>query len=94
MHGPGVFQPVRAGFYLQTQADGSAHWLAVNTGDRAMSALNVTAASPMRPGKADTAVAASRWEAVRVWPPWVYLALAAFLFCALEWWGFDRRRTE
>ena len=43
--GPGVFQPVRNGFYLRRDADGTIAWLAVNTGDRTMSALNAPGAA-------------------------------------------------
>ena len=93
LHGPGVFQPMQNGFYLKTNSDGSTRWLAVDTGDRGQSALNALPGSPASPAPPATAGPAV-WEAVRVWPPWVYLALAAFTFCALEWWGFHRRRTE
>ncbi len=96
--GPGVFQPVRNGYYLRRSADGTDAWLAVNTGDRTMSALNApgaAAAASSEPAPAPTAARlAGWWEAARVWPPWVYLALMAFALCALEWWGFHRRRTE
>ena len=95
MTGPGVFQPLRDGFYLRRDAGGADIWLAVNTSDRAMSALNA-AHLDVRPQAAINAlpVANSVWDAVRVWPPWVYLALIGFTLCALEWWGFHRRRTE
>ncbi len=92
--GPGVFQPVRSGFYLRHGADGTDAWVAVNTGDRTMSALNALGAVV----SSETAPTGARfvgwWEAARVWPPWVYLALLAFALCTLEWWGFHRRRTE
>ncbi len=96
MTGPGVFQPVKNGFYLRHGADGTDAWLAVNTGDRAMSALNAPGeATAAESAPAPTAARfAGWWEAARVWPPWVYLALIAFTLCALEWWGFHRRRTE
>ena len=95
MVGPGVFQPLRAGFYLWRDASGLDTWLAVNTSDRAMSALNA-AHAVTGPQAATGAVPAtvSVWDAARIWPPWVYLALTGFVFCALEWWGFHRRRTE
>jgi hypothetical protein len=32
--------------------------------------------------------------ALTSWPIWRYLALAALLLFALEWWLFHRRRTE
>ena len=72
-------------------------WLiGVDTNDRAMSALNAPGAAAT-PGEAPAPAAARLagwWESARVWPPWVYLALVAFILCALEWWGFHRRRTE
>ncbi len=93
--GPGVFQPSQNGFYLRHGADGSDAWFAVNTADREMSALN----APGPDGSVATLDsssldAISTWAAVRAWPPWIYLALAGFVICALEWWGFHRRRTE
>jgi hypothetical protein len=97
--GPGVWQPAQNGFYLRRKADGTSRWMAVNTSDREMSALNAPAAAD-GPGHTPSAAmrapafAAAWWDAVRVWPPWVYLALAAFALCTLEWWGFHRRRTE
>ena len=92
--GPGVFQPERNGFYLRTARDGSTHWLAVNTGARDQSALNAHSGVATAASAPTGSPVTSRWEAVRVWPPWVYLALMAFAVCALEWWGFHRRRTE
>ena len=92
--GPGVFQPMHNGFYLRTSSDGSTRWLAVNTGDRAMSALNGPVGASVPTDPTVGLGASGGWEAIRIWPPWVYLALAAFAFCALEWWGFHRRRTE
>ena len=93
--GPGVFQPLQDGFYLRRGPGGTDTWLAVNTADREMSALNgpmpnasATASNTFPPGTGST------WAAARVWPPWVYLALAGFVICTLEWWGFHRRRTE
>ena len=95
MDGPGVFQPVKNGYYLRRGADGTPSWFAVNTGDRAMSALNAPAATtPAAAPEASAASYAGWWESVQVWPPWVYFALVAFALCALEWWGFHRRRTE
>ncbi len=93
IHGPGVFQGLHNGFYLRMDRDGSTRWLAVNTGERDQSALNAPAG-----GTPSTVPVATlepgHWETLRVWPPWVYLALTAFAVCALEWWGFHRRRTE
>ena len=95
VRGPGVFQPMRDGFYLRRGADGSARWFAVNTGDRTMSAVN----APVPPGgtaktESEPAVSGGGWPVSATWPPWVYLGLLAFALCALEWWGFHRRRTE
>ena len=94
--GPGVFQPVKNGYYLRRGADGGEAWLAVNTGDRTMSVLNAPGAKPdSAPSEAPGVTRfAGWWESVQVWPPWVYLALVAFALCTLEWWGFHRRRTE
>ena len=95
--GPGVFQPMRDGFYLRRSADGLDSWLAVNTSDREMSAINANPAGPATSSAhpAETiASGAPAWDAVRAWPPWIYLALAGFVLCVLEWWGFHQRRTE
>lgn len=97
--GPGVFEPTQDGFYLRRTAGGPDRWLAVNTGDRAMSTVNAPGAVPGGSNAAGTAAvvnapAGVAWSAGTVWPPWVYLALLAFALCALEWWGFHRRRTE
>ncbi len=95
LRGPGVFEPLHNGFYLRKNADGSTRWLAVNTGDREQSTLNAAPGGPAPAAPAAAPTNASvHWEAMSVWPPWVYLALGAFVFCALEWWGFHRRRTE
>jgi hypothetical protein len=96
--GPGIWQPSQNGFYLRRAPDGTSRWTAVNTADRTMSELNAPAAAPAIGVKAPDAAMPTRlaawWEAARVWPPWVYLALGAFALCTLEWWGFHRRRTE
>ena len=93
--GPGVYQPLQNGFYLRHGADGVDTWLAVNTADREMSALNaLSAGEPVAASGSASRETGSTWAAVRAWPPWVYLALTGFVICALEWWGFHRRRTE
>ena len=95
--GSGVFRPMHNGFYLRTKADGSTRWLAVNTADSAMSSLNAGPTAGAVPSSSTLPAATAEfggWEALRVWPPWVYLALLAFVVCALEWWSFHRRRTE
>ena len=93
--GPGVFQPMQAGFYLRRGADGTDHWLAVNTGDREMSMVNAAPAIAT-PGRLPLGSAApvGEWRVVGAWPPWVYLAFFAFILCTLEWWSFHHRRTE
>ena len=96
--GPGAFQPLANGFYLLRTAGGADRWLAVDTLDRTMSAVNAPAqthiAAAPAPGASQPVVAGERWELLRVWPPWMELALLAFVLCTLEWWGFHRRRTE
>ena len=93
--GPGTFQPLRAGFYLRRGADVSASWFAVNTADRTMSAVNAPVPAPAtQKTNAESAATGGEWQVTAAWPPWVYLALLAFALCALEWWGFHRRRTE
>ena len=96
--GPGTFQPLANGFYLLRESGATDRWLAVDTLDRKMSALNEdvlngngTAATTSRQFPTIT----STWlDLIRAWPPWVELALIAFVLCTLEWWGFHRRRTE
>lgn len=100
LDGPGVFQPLENGFYLVRRANAATagdRWLAVNTDDFAVSTLNV----PPTPSAADTlavlttAAPGGWWEsALHARPPWVTLALAAFILSSLEWGWFHRRRTE
>ncbi len=78
-----TWQPARNGFYLLRDSDGRERWAPVNTGDRAMSMFS---AAPL--------AAAPPAVHFPVWPPWIYLALAAFALCLGEWWSFHRRRTE
>ena len=102
LRGPGAFQPLQNGFYLLRGPSGD-RWLAVNTDDPQMAQLN--SAEP--PGTAaylatgtsragpDFSANPPRWsDLARGWPPWVWLAGGAFIFSALEWWLFHRRRTE
>ena len=93
--GPGVFQPMENGFYLRRGADGAERWLPVNTGDPEMSMVNAPVGA-VGPGteRTEATTGGGEWPAVGASPPWVYLALLAFALCALEWWGFHRRRTE
>jgi hypothetical protein len=95
--GPAAFLPETNGFYLLRAANGADRWLAVNTGDRAMSDLNEAPAggTPLPKESGPLPAPAGGWRiALGVWPPWVYLALAGFVLCTLEWWGFHSRRTE
>lgn len=87
--GPAVWQPASNGFYLRRDAEGRESWVAVNTGDRAMSSLNAEA--PVAPPAANAAAPAVRFPE---WAPWAYLALAGFALGLAEWWSFHRRRTE
>jgi hypothetical protein len=84
------FVPLRSGFYLRQAADG-AHWLAVNTFSEAEANLRGGADSP---AESTPALPAASLAAVGSWPPWVYLALAAFVLFTGEGWLFHRRRTE
>ena len=98
MAGPATFQPLENGFYLLRERGGTERWLAVDTLDGEMCAVN--GARPAGQGAAPApafALAVSGapwWDVLRVWPPWVELAFLAFVLCTLEWWGFHRRRTE
>ncbi len=83
------FQPLANGFYLLQQAAGS-RWIAVNTFSEAESNLRAEAATPF----AETAPPALSFALRAGWPPWIYLALAAFALFTFEWWLFHRRRTE
>ena len=97
--GPAQFQPETNGFYLIRAADGADRWVAVNTFDPDQSALNdpgaPAAAAPVAASRPLLAGALDGWWATAgVWPPWMYLAGAAFVLFSLEWLGFHRRRTE
>jgi hypothetical protein len=94
--GPGTFQPLANGFYLLRSREGGERWVAVDTLDPAMSTLNNPAAA-VPEGHAAPATDGSMlsgWDIWHAWPPWMELALVAFMLCTLEWWGFHRRRTE
>ena len=93
--GPGVFQPMQNGFYLTNGR--RRHPPLAGREHRRPRDVRVERAcqrSLRRPSGQSLLEESSQWEAMRVWPPWVYLALGAFTVCALEWWGFHRRRTE
>ncbi len=84
------FQPMSSGFYLLQESEG-ARWVAVNTfneveSDLRQGSVSEPAAAPKMPKLALGTFSA--------WPPWIYLALAAFALFTLEWWLFHRRRTE
>jgi hypothetical protein len=85
-----VFEPLTNGFYEIQSREGS-HWMAVNTFNEAESDLRATSAVPAAGNPALPAVSLAR---VAGWPLWQYLALAALLLFAMEWWLFHRRRTE
>lgn len=96
--GPGTFQPLKNGFYLR-RAGGNDQWLAVDTLDREMSAVQATQKSEQTPAAptlpAIPVIAGHWWESLLpAWPPWMQLTLLGGLLCTLEWWGFHRRRTE
>jgi len=83
------FVPLRAGFYLQ-QGEKGGSWLAANTFSEAESDLRQDAAAAVSaPVSPKVPVAA-----LGGWPPWIYLASAAFALFTVEWWLFHRRRTE
>jgi hypothetical protein len=84
-----LFQPLVNGFYEWQTHDGT-RWLAVNTFSEAESDLRI-ANTPSSAGLALPAVSLARFAG---WPLWQYLAAAALLLFALEWWLFHRRRTE
>jgi hypothetical protein len=82
-------EPLRNGYYLR-QAPGGPRWVAVNTFSEAESDLRHGAAV----SSAAAALPAVSLATLGTWPPWIYLALAAFTLFTLEWWLFHRRRTE
>ncbi|MEP6669894.1 MAG: VWA domain-containing protein [Chthoniobacter sp.] len=84
-----LFQPLANGFY-EWQTHDSKRWLAVNTFSEAESDLRV--ASPAT--SASIPLPAITLARLAGWPLWQYLAAAALLLFALEWWLFHRRRTE
>lgn len=84
-----LFQPLTNGFYAWQTHDGT-RWLAVNTFSEAESDLRKAGTSASA-GLTLPTVSLAR---VAGWPLWQYLAAAALLLFALEWWLFHRRRTE
>jgi Aerotolerance regulator N-terminal/von Willebrand factor type A domain len=85
----GFFQPLQNGFYRIDRPDG-AHWLAVNTFDPAESDLRALDA-PLDESPRLSLLPLANFAS---WPIWQYLAIAAFVLFAGEWWLFHRRRTE
>jgi hypothetical protein len=85
-----IFEPLTNGFYEIQAGDGS-HWMAVNTFNDAESDLRAATATPETSSPALPAISLAR---VTGWPLWQYLAAAALLLFALEWWLFHRRQTE
>jgi hypothetical protein len=84
----GFFQPLRNGFY-QTSGDGTNGWVAVNTFSAAESDLRVSGGQG-----APAAMIPSSVSAFHGWPPWQWLALAAWLLLVTEWGLFHRRKSE
>ena len=95
--GPGAAVLNKSGFYLRRTAVGLERWLAVNPEDRTVSAVNSdqpTGPNPSGPARPVSVAPSPTLRFLAAWPPWVHLAGAALALCALEWWGFHRRRTE
>jgi hypothetical protein len=86
------FQPLRNGFHLVRQPSG-ASWVAVNTFSEAESDLRTAAEGPPPAPTARTLPLPGLAD-FTAWPLWQYLALAALVLFAIEWWLFHRRRTE
>jgi hypothetical protein len=84
-----LFQPLTNGFY-EWQTPGASHWLAVNTFSEAESDLRLANA----PAASALELPSIPLARLTGWPLWQYLAAAALLLFALEWWLFHRRRTE
>ncbi|MEO6740299.1 MAG: hypothetical protein ABIP20_08605, partial [Chthoniobacteraceae bacterium] len=84
----GFFQPLKNGFYQTADAD-SKRWLPVNTFS--------SAESDLRDG-GEKAIPVSTLPAslatLHAWPPWQWLAFAAFVLLVAEWLLFHRRKTE
>lgn len=84
----GFFQPLRNGFYQMT-GDGPARWIAVNTFSTAESDLRAGGGGDARAGMLPLS-----GSVFHGWPPWQWLALAAFALLVVEWCLFHRRKTE
>ncbi len=84
-----IFEPLSNGFY-QVQTPQGSHWLAVNTFSDSESDLRL----PQVPASARPSLPGVSFARLTSWPLWQYLAAAALLLFALEWWLFHRRRTE
>ncbi len=94
----GFFQPLKNGFYEITDADAK-RWLAVNTFSTAESDLrrdgkNATDEKVNSPAAIPVPALHSSLSALRGFPPWQWLALAAFALLTVEWMLFHRRKTE
>ena len=84
-----LFQPLTNGFYQWQTRDGP-RWLAVNTFSEEESDLRIANA----PAASSSTLPMVSLATFASWPLWQYLAAAALLLFALEWWLFHRRRTE
>ncbi len=84
-----LFQPLVNGFYQMQTSDGS-RWLAVNTFSEEESDLRAAG----NPSISRSSLPTLPVTSLPPWPLWQYLAAAALLLFALEWWLFHRRRTE
>ena len=89
----GFFQPLRNGFYQIADAD-SKRWLAVNTFSAAESDLHGGDAKALSTQTVSTFAIPNSRSTLRGWPPWQWLALAAFVLLVAEWLLFHRRKTE
>lgn len=84
----GFFQPLKNGFYQTADAD-TKRWLAVNTFSAAESDLSGGGEKAIPVSTLPTSLAT-----LHSWPPWQWLAFAAFVLLVAEWLLFHRRKTE